>query len=475
MSWETVIGIEIHAHLQTVSKLFSSSSARYGAEPNRQACAVDLALPGTLPVINREALRMAVRFGLAVGAEIAPVCVFARKSYFYPDLPRGYQISQFEDPIVSGGAVVIDTDAGERAIALTRAHLEEDAGRLLHDGAGGSAVDLNRAGVPLLEIVTEPQLRSPEEAAACMRAIHELVVALHICDGNLEQGSLRCDANLSVRPEGQEELSTRVELKNINSFRFVERALRHERARQIEVLESGGTILQETRQYDPARDRTRPMRGKEQADDYRYFPDPDLLPVEVDERLRTEAQRDMPELPRARRARWTSRLGLTQQQAAVLGADGAWADYFEAVVAAGAEASEAARWISGDLFARSRRERRAASDLPISPEALALLLSRLHQRALSREAAQEVLDALWQGATDVDAVIGERGLAAQQGEGLEEILREVLEAHPQEVAQYRAGRTKLLGFFIGRVRERAGKAADPRDISEALRRALDSD
>ena len=472
-AWETVVGLELHARLATRSKLFSGAASRYGAEPNRQACGVDLALPGTLPVVNREALMMAIRFGLAVGGEIAPRCVFARKNYFYPDLPHGYQISQYEEPIVAGGAIDIETEEGARRIELTRAHLEADAGRLLHDAASGeSAVDLNRAGTPLLEIVTEPQLRGPAEAAACMRELHAVVVALGICDGNLEQGSFRCDANLSVRPAGAAELGTRTELKNINSFRFVERALRHEQARQIAELEAGGTVVQETRQYDPAADRTRPMRGKEEAEDYRYFPDPDLLPVATAELLAAARAAPLPELPQAKRARYAGEYGLEPQRAAALVREPAWAGYFEDVVAAGAPARQAANWITGELFARAKRDQKGAGDAPAAAD-LAALLTALDEGTLAREAAKEVLDELWVGADDAQALIAARATTPADDDALEEWVGQALAEHPEELAQYRAGKTKLLGFFVGQVRKLSGGKADPRRASEALRRRLD--
>ena len=471
-AWETVVGLELHARLATRSKLFSGAASRYGAEPNRQACGVDLALPGTLPVVNREALMMAIRFGLAVGGEIAPRCVFARKNYFYPDLPHGYQISQYEEPIVAGGAIDIETEEGARRIELTRAHLEADAGRLLHDAAAGeSSVDLNRAGTPLLEIVTEPQLRGPAEAAACMRELHAVVVALGICDGNLEQGSFRCDANLSVRPAGAAELGTRTELKNINSFRFVERALRHEQARQIAELEAGGTVVQETRQYDPAADRTRPMRGKEEAEDYRYFPDPDLLPVATTELLAAARAAPLPELPQAKRARYAAEYGLEPQRAAALVREPAWAGYFEDVVAAGAAARQAANWITGELFARAKRDQKGAEDAPAAAD-LAALLTALDGGTLAREAAKEVLDELWAGAADAQGLIAARAATPADDDALEEWVGQALAAHPEELAQYRAGKTKLLGFFVGQVRKLSGGKADPRRASEALRSRL---
>ena len=473
--WETVIGLETHAQLATRSKLFSAASAQYGAEPNRQACGVDLALPGVLPVVNRETIRMAVRFGLAVGAEVRRTCVFARKNYFYPDLPRGYQISQYEQPIVVGGTVEIELKDGvRRRIDLTRAHLEEDAGKLLHEGyAGESAVDLNRAGVPLLEIVSEPQLRSPEEAVAYMRTLHGIVTFLEICDGNLEQGSFRCDANISMRPKGEKELGVKVELKNINSFRFVERALRYEQQRQVEMLESGKPILQETRQYDSETDRTRPMREKEYADDYRYFPDPDLLPVVVDEAMEAELAASLPELPMARKSRMIEQYKLPPDQAALLVQRRYWADYFETMVAAGAEAAASARWITGEVFARVHRHSIEVAEVPVSAKSLAQLLMRVDSGVVSGSAAKEVLDAMWRGEGEADEVIESRSLQ-QVGAGadLDRWVDQVIAAHPGEVAQYRDGKERLLGFLVGQVMKISDGKADPKQASEQLQEKM---
>ena len=472
--WETVIGLEIHAQLATQSKLFSGASTRYGAEPNRQACGVDLALPGVLPVVNREAIRMAVRFGLAVGARICSPCVFARKNYFYPDLPRGYQISQFELPIVEGGVIDIETSNGtRRAIELTRAHLEEDAGKLLHEEyADQSAVDLNRAGVPLMEIVSEPQLRSPEEASAYMRTLHGIVTCLEICDGNLEQGSFRCDANISMRRHGELELGVKVEIKNINSFRFVERALRYEQQRQIEVLESGGTLVQETRQYDANAGLTRAMREKEYADDYRYFPDPDLLPVVVPEAMQKEWTQALPELPLALRDRLMEDYSLPRDTAVQLAQTRFWAEYFENVVRSGADAALAGKWVIGEVLARMRRQTQTASDVLVDAPALADLLQLLAAGEISNTAAKTVLDAMWEGKGTAADLIKELGLKQVQGEELTQWVDEVLEAHPEEVAQYRAGKTKLLGFFVGQVMKVSKGKAEPRQVNEQLREKL---
>ena len=475
--WETVIGLEIHTQLSTRSKLFSAASTQYGAEPNRQACGIDLALPGVLPVVNREAIRMAVMFGLAVGAKIRTPCVFARKNYFYPDLPRGYQISQYELPIVEGGSVDIELqDGSHRQIELTRAHLEEDAGKLLHEGyAGESAVDLNRAGVPLMEIVSEPQMRSPEEASAYMRTLHGIVTFLGICDGNMEQGSFRCDANISMRRQGEKELGVKVELKNINSFRFVERALRYEQQRQVDALESGKPIIQETRQYDPGTDRTRPMRIKEYADDYRYFPDPDLLPVVVDESIQAELAESLPELPQARRTRLIEQYALAADLAAVLVQSRQWADYFEATVGAGAGAATAARWITGEVFARMRKDSTELAEPPVSADSLAQLLKCIDSGVVSNSAAKEVLAAMWEGEGEAEEIIEARGLR-QVGAGadLDQWIDQVIEAHPDEVEQYRGGKDRLLGFFVGQVMKASGGKADPKQVSEQLRTKLQS-
>ena len=474
-AWETVIGLEIHAQLATDSKLFSAAPTQYGAEPNRQACGIDLGLPGVLPVVNREAVRMAVRFGLAVQARICSPCVFARKNYFYPDLPKGYQISQYEQPIVAGGSVEVELADGERRrIELTRAHLEEDAGKLLHEGyAGESAVDLNRAGVPLMEIVSEPQMRSPEEAAAYMRTLHGIVTCLEICDGNMEEGSFRCDANISLRKPGAAELGVKVEIKNLNSFRFVERALRHEQRRQAEALERGEAIVQETRLYDVAADCTRPMRTKEHADDYRYFPDPDLLPVVVDEAMQSEVAATLPELPLARRTRLVEEHGLSGELAGLLVQSRSRADYFEAAVAAGASAATAGNWIVGEVLPRMKKHQVEGDEPPVSAATLARLLQCLDAGDVSNNAAREVLDAMWAGEGEADAVIEARGLR-QVGAGaeLDQWITQVLDAHPDEVAQYRSGKDKLLGFFVGQVMKASKGKAEPKQVSEQLRARL---
>jgi aspartyl-tRNA(Asn)/glutamyl-tRNA(Gln) amidotransferase subunit B len=473
--WEVVIGLEAHVQLQTRSKIFSGASTAYGAEPNTQACAIDLGLPGVLPVLNREAVRMAVRFGLAVGARVARRSVFARKNYFYPDLPKGYQISQYELPIVVGGELEIAVGEGERkSIRLTRAHLEEDAGKSLHeDFHGSSGIDLNRAGTPLLEIVSEPEMRSAAEAAAYMRALHTLVRYLEICDGNMQEGSFRCDANVSVRPRGSDVLGTRTELKNLNSFRYIERAIEYEAERQIELIESGGRVVQETRLYDPDRHETRSMRSKEEAFDYRYFPDPDLLPVVIDETLIDGIARDMPELPDAKHRRFVEQYGLSAYEADVLGASRELADYFEAVAAA-AEHRLAATWVMGELLGALNREGVALSASPVDPAALAGLLRRISDDTISGKIAKQVFEAMWRGEGDADRIIEAQGLRQITDTGaLEALVADIVARHPEQAAEYRAGKDKLFGFFVGQAMRATQGKANPAQLNELLRRALE--
>ena len=479
--WQPVIGLEVHARLLTRSKLFSGAPASYGAAPNTQACAVDLGLPGVLPVLNREAVRMAIRFGLAAGARISPRCVFARKNYFYPDLPKGYQISQYEDPINLGGSIAIEPAGSPgRRIALTRAHLEEDAGRSVHEGLGGATgIDLNRAGTPLLEIVTEPVIHSAAEAAACMRKIHTLVRWLGICDGNMQEGSFRCDANVSVRPAGSETLGTRTEIKNVNSFRFVERAIGYEIERQIDLIESGGEVVQQTRLYDPEHHETRPMRDKEEADDYRYFPDPDLLPVIIGEALVGEVRDSLPELPDARRERLIGEHGLGAAEAAQLVSYREAADYFEAAVeaAGAAEPAEAARlaanWINGELAGALNRDGLAIDAAPITAGQLGRLVRRIADGTISGRMAKTVFDAMWTSREEPDAIIETRGLRqVTDAREIERLADAVLDAHPAQVEQYLAGSEKVLGFFVGQVMKRSGGQANPRQANLTLRDRL---
>jgi len=475
MKWEPVIGLEIHAQLATRSKIFSGASTAYGAAPNTQACAVDLGLPGVLPVLNRQAVFMAVKFGLAIGAEIAEQSVFARKNYFYPDLPKGYQISQYELPIVGRGHVDILLEGGIRKrIGVTRAHLEEDAGKSLHeDFHGATGIDLNRAGTPLIEIVSEPDMRSAREAVAYMRKIHSIVRYLEICDGNMQEGSFRCDANVSLRPPGSDELGTRTELKNINSFRFVERAINCEIQRQAEILDDGGSILQETRLYDSERNETRPMRSKEEANDYRYFPDPDLLPVVIEPAFRARVAETLPELPDARRDRFITELGLSELDAATLTGSREMADYFEAVLAVHDNAKLAANWITGELSAAMNREDAGFDDLPLGAARLGELLARIDDNTLSGKIAKQVFEALWRGEGEVDEIIETRGLKqVTDSSEIEALVDEVIAESPEQVAQYRGGKNKVFGYFVGQVMKKSRGKANPQQVNALLKTKL---
>ncbi len=476
MEWEAVIGLEIHVQLATRSKIFSGASTRYGAPPNTQACAIDLGLPGVLPVLNEEAVRMAVKFGLAIDAEVARRSVFARKHYFYPDLPKGYQISQYELPIVRRGRITIHLqDGSSKEVGITRAHLEEDAGKSVHEGFGGlTGIDLNRAGTPLLEIVSEPDLRSPEEAAAYMKAIHTLVRYLGICDGNLQEGNFRCDANVSVRPLGQEAFGTRTEIKNVNSFRFIEKAIAYEIERQIDILEAGGRVVQETRLYDAQRNETRPMRSKEEAEDYRYFPDPDLLPLVLDEAFVEAVRASLPELPEAKRRRFMEQYGLTAYEAGILTGERALADYYEQVVeAAGGEAKLAANWVLSELLGALNKEGLDIERCPLPPRHLGGLLRRIQDGTISGKIAKEVFEAMWRGEGDADTVIEAKGLRQiTDPEEIGRIVDQVLAQHPQQLEQYRAGKDKLFGFFVGQVMKATRGRANPQQVNEILRRKL---
>ncbi len=475
MEWETVIGLEIHTQLATKSKIFSGASTAYGAAANTQACAVDLGLPGVLPVLNSEAVRMAVKFGLAVGAHIAPRSVFARKNYFYPDLPKGYQISQYELPVVEKGTVSIELEDGTgKIIGVTRAHLEEDAGKSLHeDFHGMTGIDLNRAGTPLLEIVSEPDMRSAVEAVAYMKKIHTLVRYLEISDGNMQEGSFRCDANVSIRPAGETKLGTRTELKNINSFRFVERAINYEVERQIDVLESGGKVVQETRLYDANKNETRPMRSKEEAMDYRYFPDPDLLPVEILPDDIDAIRTSLPELPDARRDRFLKDYGLSTYDAGVLTASREMADYFEAVVNASGEAKLVANWVTGDLSGFLNKDNREVSDSPVSADMLAGMIQRIKDNTISGKIAKEVFEAMWNGEGSADDIIEKRGLKQITDTGaIETEIDRVIAENPQQVEQFRAGKEKLLGFFVGQVMKATQGKANPAQLNELLKKKL---
>jgi aspartyl-tRNA(Asn)/glutamyl-tRNA(Gln) amidotransferase subunit B len=475
-AWEVVIGLEIHTQLATKSKIFSGASTEYGADPNTQACLVDLGYPGVLPVLNEEVVRMACKFGLAVNATVAPRSIFARKNYFYPDLPKGYQISQYELPIVEHGELFIEGEDGEqKRIGITRAHLEEDAGKSIHEGLDRySGIDLNRAGTPLLEIVSEPDLRSAKEAVAYMRKIHSIVRYLEISDGNMQEGSFRCDANVSVRPRGQEEFGTRTELKNLNSFRFVEKAINFEIERQIDVLEDGGEVVQETRLYDSARDETRSMRSKEEANDYRYFPDPDLLPVEISEAYVDEVRESLPELPGAKCDRFVAEYGVREEDAGILTLSRPLADYFEAVAkATGAKAQVAAHWVIGDLSGALNRDGLEIDASRVSATDLAGLIDRIHDNTISGKIAKEVFDAMWSGEGSADEIIESRGLKQiTDASAIEAIVDKVIEANPGQAAEYRSGKEKLLGFFVGQVMKETGGKANPGQVNAILKARL---
>jgi aspartyl-tRNA(Asn)/glutamyl-tRNA(Gln) amidotransferase subunit B len=475
MEWETVIGLEIHAQLATNSKIFSGSSTAYGAEPNTQASLVDLGMPGVLPVLNQEAVHFAVKFGLAVDAQIAPRSVFARKNYFYPDLPKGYQISQYELPIVGVGHLDIELDDGStKRIGITRAHLEEDAGKSLHeDFHGKSGIDLNRAGTPLLEIVSEPDMRSAKEAVAYMKKLHALVRYLGVCDGNMQEGSFRCDANVSVRKPGQP-FGTRAELKNLNSFRFIERAINIEVERQIDILEAGGKVIQETRLYDPDKNETRSMRGKEDANDYRYFPDPDLLPVEVTSDFIEIVRASLPELPDAKRQRFITQYGLSQYDADSLTQSRDVAEYFEAVTALTNDAKLTANWMNGDVAAALNRAGLEITAIPVNTQALASLLKRIQDNTISGKIAKEVFDALWNGEGSTDEIIEKKGLKQiTDSSAIEGLIDGIIAANPKQVEEYRSGKDKLFGFFVGQAMKASKGKANPEQLNAILKQKLE--
>ena len=494
--WEVVIGLETHTQLSTASKIFSGSPTKYGAPPNTQASVVDLALPGTLPVLNRGAVERAIRFGLAVNGgsdrHVSRRSIFARKNYFYPDLPKGYQISQFELPVITGGDVVISVDgpasgpgqAYEKTIRLTRAHLEEDAGKSLHEGldsAGVSGIDLNRAGTPLLEIVSEPDMRSPEEAVAYAKALHGIVTWIGICDGNMQEGSFRCDANVSVRRKGDEKLGTRCEVKNVNSFRFLDRAIRYEIRRQIELIEDGGKVVQETRLYDADRDETRSMRSKEDAMDYRYFPDPDLLPLEISPQWIDEIRAAMPELPQQMRERFVAEFGLSAYDAGWVTSTRARAEYFVAALAAlesgdkRAAAKQVANWMTSDLAAALNRDDLDISQSHIAPASLGQLLKRLADGTLSGKMAKEVFGHMWAGEGDADDIIAKRGLKqVSDADAIEKMVDDVIAANPKSVEEFKAGKDKALNALFGQVMKASNKTANPAQVTEILKRKLQS-
>ncbi len=482
MQWEVVIGLEVHAQLATQSKIFSGSSTTYGAEPNTQASAVDLGLPGTLPVLNEQAVAMAVRFGLAVDAAVAGRSVFERKNYFYPDLPKGYQTSQMDQPIVGPGVLEILLEDGTRkSVRIHHAHLEEDAGKSLHeDFQGMTGIDLNRAGTPLLEIVSEPDMRSAKEAVAYVKAIHAIVTYLGISDGNMAEGSLRCDVNVSVRPKGQEAFGTRAEIKNVNSFRFIERAIHFEVERQIELIEDGGKVVQETRLYDPDADETRSMRTKEEANDYRYFPCPDLLPVEVDEAYIEHLRQTLPELPAEKRARFESELGLSAYDASVLSASREMADFFEEVKDVCGDAKQAANWVQGELAGRLNKENLDITVSPVSAAQLGGLIKRIVDETINGKAAKQVFAALWDGeGKSADEIIESRGLKQVTDTGaIEAVVDQVIADNPAQVTQYQEAepdkRGKMIGFFVGQVMKASRGTANPQQVNKVLKDKLDS-
>jgi len=471
-NWEVVIGLEIHAQLATKSKIFSGASTAYGAEPNTQTSVVDIALPGVLPVLNKEAVHMAVKFGMAIDAEVADRSVFARKNYFYPDLPKGYQISQFDLPIVGMGTINIELENGEtKTIGVTRAHLEEDAGKSLHeDYAGMTGIDLNRAGTPLLEIVSEPDMRSAKEAVAYMKKIHTLVQYIGICDGNMQEGSFRCDANVSVRPKGQEEFGTRAELKNINSFRFVERAINIEVERQIDLIEDGGEVVQETRLYDSVKNETRSMRSKEEANDYRYFPDPDLLPVIITEEYRQQVRAELPELPEQKQQRYMDDLGLSAYDAGVITSSIGLSSYFDTVNEKTGDAKLSANWITGELSARLNREEIEIENASVDADSFARLLMRIKDNTISGKIAKDVLDAMWNGEGSADEVIESKGLKQITDTGaIEAFVDEVIASNPSQFEELKGGKDKMMGFFVGQVMKMSKGKANPAQVNELIR------
>jgi len=488
MQWEVVIGLETHAQLQTQSKIFSGASTRFGAQPNTQACAVDLALPGVLPVLNRQAVEHAIRFGLAVGAKISPASIFARKNYFYPDLPKGYQISQFEIPVVVGGQLEILVGDQVKVVELTRAHMEEDAGKSVHEegftgphGEASSGIDLNRAGTPLLEIVTEPVMRSAAEAVAYAKALHGLVVWLGVCDGNMQEGSFRCDANVSVRPKGQVEFGTRCEIKNLNSFRFLEEAIQYEVRRQIELIEDGGTVVQETRLYDPDKQETRSMRSKEDANDYRYFPDPDLLPVVIDQAWIADVRSQMPALPAQLREQWQSDFGLSAYDAQLLTQDRDTAKLFETLLTLVDKslAKAAANLITGEFASALNRAGMATADAPLKAEHLAPILARIADGTISNKIAKDIFAILWEDAvagkplSSVDEIIEAKGLKQISDSGaLEAMIDQVLVANQKSVEEFRSGKEKAFNALVGQIMKASQGKANPGQVNELLRKKL---
>ena len=475
MQYETVIGLEVHVQLSTESKLFSGSATKFGAEPNTQANIFDLAMPGTLPVLNEKAVAMAVKFGVAIGAEIGKHSVFDRKNYFYPDLPKGYQVSQLDYPTVGKGTLTVTLDDGsEKVIGVTRAHMEEDAGKSLHeDYQGMTGIDLNRAGTPLLEIVSEPDLRSAKEAVAYLKKLHSIIRYLDISDAIMAQGSMRCDANVSIRPVGQEEFGTRTEIKNINSFKFVERAINYEVQRQKDVLEDGGRIVQETRLYDADKDETRSMRSKEVANDYRYFPEPDLLPIVIDDAYIEAIRATLPELPDTRGARFVSEYGLSEYDAGVLVATREMADYFETTAKLSGDAKLAANWVSQDLQALLNKHGWELDESPIQAERLAMLIQRIKDNTISGKIAKTVFDAMLDDNSDVDAIIEAKGLKQVTDSGaLESLVDKVIAENPDQAQQYRDGKVQVIGFLVGQCMQLSKGKANPAQVNEILRGKL---
>ena len=476
MEWKTVIGLEVHAQLLTQSKIFSGASTAFGAEPNTQACAIDLGFPGVLPVLNEKAVEMAIKLGLGINADIAKHSIFARKNYFYPDLPKGYQISQYESPVVGKGYLDISLEDGTtKRINITRAHLEEDAGKSLHeDFHGQSGIDLNRAGTPLLEIVSEPDMRSAKEAVTYLKALHSLVRYLEICDGNMQEGSFRCDANVSVRRKSDKKLGTRTELKNINSFRFIERAINYEVERQIALLESGGKVTQETRLYDPVKNETRTMRSKEEANDYRYFPDPDLLPLVITEKQIEKIRQSLPELPQQKRQRFIEQYGLSNYDATIMVSSSGMANYFETVVKeSGHHAKLAANWVMGELSAALNKADLDVIQSPVSAEQLGKLVLRIADNTISGKIAKTIFESLWNQEGEVDHVIEKRGLKqVTDTSAIEALIDKIIAAHPQHVTDYRAGKEKLFGFFVGQAMKESGGKVNPQQLNELLKKKL---
>lgn len=476
MEWETVIGLEVHTQLLTKSKIFSGASTAFGADPNTQACAIDLGYPGVLPVLNKQTVEMAIKLGLGIGATIAPKSVFARKNYFYPDLPKGYQISQFELPVVSGGHLDITLEDGStKRINITRAHLEEDAGKSLHEDFHGlSGIDLNRAGTPLLEIVSEPDMRSAKEAVAYLKALHSLVVYLEICDGNMQEGSFRCDANVSVRRKGEKKYGTRAELKNINSFRFVERAINYEVERQIALIESGGTVVQETRLYDPNKNETRSMRSKEEANDYRYFPDPDLLPLVITNELIDTVRGKLPELPEQKRQRFMDAYGLSAYDATVLVNNRAMAAYYETVVKeSGNQPKLAVNWVMGELSGALNKASLEIAECPIAPEQLGKLVQRIADNTISGKIAKTIFEALWKQEGDVDHLIEKGGLKqVTDTAAIEALVDKIIANNPTQLADYKSGKDKLFGYFVGQAMKESGGKINPQQLNDLLKKKL---